>query len=155
MSLCHARIIDGAIKAETLYGIELLNEPWGVEEPVWTTCRDKFYPLGYAKIREYFQQVEESKRPWVTIQNGFRYLFITNKVHEKICFYNNIGKIRRPMSDFINYMPEPDFNSVSADTHAYQCFGSYWNQLAERPEGWSTHLEASCNFHNEVRLIFL
>jgi hypothetical protein len=66
------RITEGAIKPDTLYGIELLNEPWGIEEPVWTTCRDKFYPQGYAKIREYFQNIEPSKRPWVTIQNAFR-----------------------------------------------------------------------------------
>ena len=25
-----------------------------------------------------------------------------------------------------------------------QCFGGYWNDLADRPEGWETHLEASC-----------
>jgi hypothetical protein len=28
-------ILEGAIKAETLYGIELLNEPKGWEEDIW------------------------------------------------------------------------------------------------------------------------
>jgi hypothetical protein len=66
-------IQEGAIKAETLYGIELLNEPRGWEDPIWTTCRDNFYPNGYAKVRSFFTSIEESKRPWVTIQSAFRY----------------------------------------------------------------------------------
>lgn len=125
-------ILEGAIKAETLYGIELLNEPRGWEDPIWTTCRDNFYPNGYAKVRSFFTGIEESKRPWVTIQSAFR-----------------------ATSDFHGYMPEPDFQSVSLDTHNYQCFGGYWNGLAEKPEGWGAHLDASCNYHTEVAALTL
>jgi hypothetical protein len=31
--------------------VELLNEPWGIEYPIWEKCRDYFYPNGYKKIR--------------------------------------------------------------------------------------------------------
>lgn len=67
-------ILEGSIKAETLYGVELLNEPRGWEEPIWAKCRDYFYPNGYKKIRSLFSGIEESKRPWVTMQSAFRYL---------------------------------------------------------------------------------
>ena len=65
-------ITEGSIKDETLYGVELLNEPRGWEQPIWDTCRDNFYPKGYNKVRTFFNGIEESKRPWVTMQNGFR-----------------------------------------------------------------------------------
>ena len=65
-------ILEGSVKAETLYGIELLNEPRGWEDPIWFECRDNFYPNGYGKVRSFFSGVEESKRPWVTMQSAFR-----------------------------------------------------------------------------------
>jgi hypothetical protein len=37
------------------------------------------------------------------------------------------------------------------DTHVYQCFGDYWNGLADKPEGWGAHLDASCAYHTEVK----
>ena len=43
---------------------------------------------------------------------------------------------------------------MQVDLHEYQCFGSYWNQLAERPEGWSTHLGAACAHGNDVENIY-
>lgn len=36
------------------------------------------------------------------------------------------------------------------DLHEYQCFGSDWNQLAEKPEGWETHLKRSCDHGKKV-----
>ena len=27
-----------------------------------------------------------------------------------------------------------------------QCFGGYWNDMADNPAGWSAHLDASCNY---------
>ena len=66
-------ILEGSIQAETLYGIELLNEPGGWEDPIWKTCRDHFYPNGYGRVRSFFLGIEKSKRPWVTIQSAFRY----------------------------------------------------------------------------------
>ncbi len=90
-------INEGSIKAETLYGIELLNEP---ADSVWDTCKNSFYPDGYHKIRDnYFLSLPEDKRPWVTIMSGFK-----------------------PISEFHNYMSEPDFHRVSLDQHLYQCF---------------------------------
>ena len=47
---------------------------------------------------------------------------------------------------------EPEYKSVSVDTHEYQCFGAYWNGLADVPEGWGAHLDASCKFHEQVRI---
>jgi len=39
--------------------------------------------------------------------------------------------LSRATSDFHGYMPEPDFQSVSLDTHNYQCFNAYWNDMAD------------------------
>ena len=39
---------------------------------------------------------------------------------------------------------------MQVDLHEYQCFGSYWNQLAEQPGGWETHLQYSCDHGNAV-----
>ena len=30
------------------------------------------------------------------------------------------------------------------DGHEYQCFGSYWNDLAALPGGWGSHLASAC-----------
>ena len=37
----------GLVDQETIYGIALLNEPWGVDQNVWQEVRDNFYPKGY------------------------------------------------------------------------------------------------------------
>ena len=37
----------GLVREETIYGIALLNEPWGVDQSVWEELRDNFYPKGY------------------------------------------------------------------------------------------------------------
>ena len=42
------------------------------------------------------------------------------------------------------------YENVLLDYHEYQCFGSYWNDLADQPEGWLTHLEGSCNHGTDV-----
>ena len=34
-NLMETWILEGAIKAETLYGVELLNEPFGIVEDIW------------------------------------------------------------------------------------------------------------------------
>jgi hypothetical protein len=94
-------IMEGSIRAETLYGIELLNEPSNWFPGLWDTCKNSFYPDGYHKIRDnYFHGLPDDKRPWVTIMGGFR-----------------------PNSEFINYMAEPNFHHVSLDQHLYQGFG--------------------------------
>ena len=37
----------GLFDQETIYGVALLNEPWGVDQEVWVEVRDNFYPKGY------------------------------------------------------------------------------------------------------------
>ena len=32
------------------------------------------------------------------------------------------------------------------DGHEYQCFGSFWNELAAQPGGWETHLTSACAY---------
>jgi len=61
----------------------------------------------------------------------------------------------RASSDFYGMFGEPEYHSVSLDTHEYQCFGAYWNELAEKPEGWGTHLTHSCNFYQQFSSVQL
>jgi len=117
-------ITEGHIKEETLYGIELLNEPAGWDQKLWETCRDSFYPDGYDLIRNVFPQAD----PQVVIQQAFK-----------------------SFEDFHDYMNEND--GVSLDWHEYQCFGDYWNQLADQPTGWTTHLEAARNWGDDARTL--
>ena len=37
----------GLFDQDTIYGVALLNEPWGVDQQVWAEVRDSFYPKGY------------------------------------------------------------------------------------------------------------
>ena len=37
----------GLFDQDTIYGVALLNEPWGVDQQVWAEVRDNFYPKGY------------------------------------------------------------------------------------------------------------
>ena len=37
----------GLFDQDTIYGVALLNEPWGVDQQVWAEARDNFYPKGY------------------------------------------------------------------------------------------------------------
>ena len=37
----------GLFDQDTIYGVALLNEPWGVDQEVWAEVRDNFYPKGY------------------------------------------------------------------------------------------------------------
>ena len=69
MSMLLKSWIDaGLIKAETIAGVELLNEPFGFFEPVWEICRDVFYYDGYQHIRSVFDDPEVQ----VAVQTGFR-----------------------------------------------------------------------------------
>jgi len=114
----------GIIQQDTLYGVCLLNEPGGWWDKVWDACTQEFYPSGYDIIRGYFP--EES-------------------------FVVNFQQAFKSQSDWVGLFPESDgYSGVSVDWHNYQCFGDYWNQLADLPEGWVTHLEASCSFADGV-----
>merc|ERR1711915_154368 len=110
-------IDQGAFRQETLYGISLLNEPGGWWDKVWSACKDELYPLGYDVIRKYFEEGVV-----VNLQQAFR-----------------------PASDYYGFMPEEDgYKDISVDMHRYQCFGDYWSAIADMPESWWTHLDASC-----------
>jgi len=113
-------IDEGAIQAETIYGLELLNEPAAGWTPdLWDVIRDKFNYEGYDEIRKVFPDTNVK----VVVQTGFR-------------GYN----------DYDDYMQSPDYQGVILDGHEYQCFGSYWNDLAALPGGWATHLAAACAY---------
>jgi len=112
-------IEEGAFKRETLYGISLLNEPAGWWDKVWSACTDEFYPGGYEVVRSHLPSPTV-----VNLQQAF-------KSHE----------------DWVPVMPPSDgFTDISVDRHEYQCFGGYWNDMADNPAGWSAHLDASCNY---------
>lgn len=115
---------EGVFRQETLYGISLLNEPAGWQDNIWEACRDEFYPLGYEVLRSYFP--EESVA--VNLQQAFR-----------------------PISDYYNFMPASEgFEGISVDMHLYQCFGGFWNDQADQPNGWWVHLNESCRYHEDV-----
>ena len=46
-NLMKAWIDEGHMRRETLYGIEVLNEPAGYIDRVWEECRDRFYDDSY------------------------------------------------------------------------------------------------------------
>jgi len=56
----------GTISTSTLYGMELLNEPWGPDEFRWEELRDRFYPQGYDLVRSILADNN------VVIQQAFR-----------------------------------------------------------------------------------
>ena len=73
----------------------------------------------------------------------------------------NLQQAFKSHEDWVPVMPPSDgFTDISVDRHEYQvagnifsplksliqCFGGYWNAMADNPAGWSTHLEASCNY---------
>ena len=110
-------IDEGVMRQETLYGISLLNEPGGWWDKVWSACKDELYPLGYEAIRKHFEEGVV-----VNLQQAFR-----------------------PASDYYGFMPQSDgYKDISVDMHRYQCFGDYWSAVADLPESWWKHLEASC-----------
>jgi len=114
----------GVFRQETLYGVCLLNEPAGWVDKVWEACTDEFYPSGYDVIRSYF--------PDDSVVVNYQAAF-------------------RPYSDWWGMMSEADgYSGVSVDQHIYQCFGEYWNTIADLPEGWPIHLETSCAYANDA-----
>ena len=96
----------------------------GWDQELWETCRDSFYPDGYDTIRTVFQ----NEYPSVVIQQAFK-----------------------AFDDFHDYMS--DKIGVGLDWHEYQCFGDYWNHLADLPEGWGKHLEAARSWGDDGRTL--
>jgi len=59
----------------------------------------------------------------------------------------NLQQAFKSHEDWVPVMPPSDgFTDISVDRHEYQCFGGYWNDMADNPAGWSAHLDASCNY---------
>ena len=53
----------GLVEQETIYGIALLNEPWGVDQNVWEEVRDNFYPKGYEVCDEWRETLQVKSVP--------------------------------------------------------------------------------------------
>jgi len=109
----------GAFKRETLYGLSLLNEPAGWVENVWLACTDELFPEGYDVVRSHL--------PAPTVVN--------------------LQQAFKSWEDWVGVMsPADGYTDISVDRHEYQCFGGYWNDMADNPDGWAAHLDASCNY---------
>jgi len=121
-------IDEGAFKLDTIEGLELLNEPAGFYDWVWNVCKDNFYSNGYDEIRKVFP---DSEKTLVSIQQAFR-----------------------GYGDFNGVLPHEQYSGVQIDLHEYQCFGGYWNDLAEQNDGWWAHLGAACAHGNDVEQIY-
>jgi len=119
-------INDGVISAETVYGIGVLNEPhacggWNFNGEMWTACKDDFFPKAVERVRSIFGP-EEAMAVIDIAGHGY--------------------------NEFEGVIADP--NGVEIDAHNYQCFGGYWNAIANSPTGWGTHLDTSCNIRNDI-----
>jgi len=103
-----------------LWGIEVLNEPFGAWGKMADAIKGTINPQGYKLVRENSQSVN------VIFQTGFI-----------------------PV-DQQDVYAEPAYTKVWFDDHRYQCFGAdnlrTWNDTSQQP-GWSHHLQQSC-VHN-------
>jgi len=116
-------IEEGVMVRSTLYGVSLLNEPAGWWDKVWSACTDEFYPGGYNAVRSHL--------PAPTVVN--------------------LQQAFKSAEDWVSVMPPSEgYTDISVDRHEYQCFGGYWNDLADAPEGWARHLEAACAYTSNL-----
>merc|ERR1712195_463349 len=103
-----------------LWGIEVLNEPFGAWGKMADAIKGTINPQGYKLVRESSQQLN------VIFQTGFI-----------------------PV-DQQDVYAEPAYTKVWFDDHRYQCFGGdnlrTWSDTSQQP-GWDHHLQQSC-VHN-------
>lgn len=99
---------------DVLFGVEVLNEPAGFYDDIWTAVQDQINPEGYIAVRAASGSLN------VVFETAFRSL------NEQPAY------------------EAPDYTNVWFDDHNYQCFGDYWNGLALEQDGWGQHLDASC-----------
>jgi len=60
----------------------------------------------------------------------------------------------RSPADFEGYFPVADgYLNVAVDYHNYHAFGDYWNDLAEKPQGWGIHLDEACRLRPKTLLL--
>jgi len=105
------------LDSKALWGIEVLNEPFGAWGKMYDAIRDVINPRGYQLVRGNSPELN------VIFQTGFI-----------------------PVDQQDNYT-EPEYHNVWFDDHYYQCFGGddntrAWNDTAS--VGWEHHLAQSC-----------
>merc|ERR1712159_585851 len=104
------------LDSESLWGIEILNEPFGAWGVMHDTINNVINPLGYQRVRDVSSGIQ------VIFQTGFT-----------------------PVNEQRSYK-EPNYHNVWFDDHYYQCFGSdnerAWN--GTKQNGWDGHLMQSC-----------
>ena len=119
--------IEEGIRSDTFYGIELLNEPLGQSEKIWSVLKDDFYPRGYAAIRNIITNTDIK----VVIEQAFKE-----------------GR------HFLNYMSTDEgYTGVNLDMHLYHAFGSFWNDMAvasQREQSWQIHVKHACHYASKV-----
>ena len=121
-------INEDVFTSDTIYGIELLNEPWGLQADIWTEIRDRFYPEGYQVVRN-----TTGDNSFVAIQQGFR-----------------------PWYNFYDYMSDTEtYTNVNLDIHSYHAFGPLWNVVAGQDNAWDLNLEGACLYHWELMNVTL
>ena len=109
-------IEEGAIKAETFYGVEILNEPRGWEDDLWAECRDTYYPDAVKAVRAILPEEHT-----IVIQQAFR-----------------------GIQDFYNYMDGE--KNIAVDMHEYHAFGEDWNNIAAMENTWDINIDATCDY---------
>jgi len=112
-----ARWAVAELDANALWGIEVLNEPFGAWGKMYDAIFDVINPKGYQMVRNASQSLN------VIFQAGFI-----------------------PLNEQRIYNA-PDYQGVWFDDHYYQCFGGddnerAWNDTAQ--VGWDHHLSQSC-----------
>jgi glucan 1,3-beta-glucosidase len=122
IDLVNGWVQAGDIRQETWWGLEILNEPAGFFQWVWDECDQSFYPNAFERLRP---RLPASVK--FVIEHAFR----------------------EPL-DFVDYWNDGAHDNIGLDLHEYHAFGDYWNGLAERPEGWGTNLQASCDYAQKV-----
>jgi glucan 1,3-beta-glucosidase len=106
------------LDASALWGIEVMNEPFGAWGKMWDAIQGVINPSGYKAVRSSSPEVN------VIFQTGFI-----------------------PLAQQEDYT-EPAYHNVFFDDHRYQCFGGSYNALtyniSSRQPGWDKHIQDSC-----------
>jgi len=99
---------------QTLFGVEVMNEPGGMYPDIWDVVTKTVNPTGYAAVRAASPDVA------VVFQSAFH-----------------------SFADEPTYA-EPGFHNVYIDQHTYYCFAESDADEALTPEGWELHLNEAC-----------
>ena len=111
-ALLKSWVDEGVIKADTIYGLELLNEPATAWTPdLWDVIRDQFNYGGYDEVRKVFPDPNLK----VVVQTGFRSYNDYDDYMQSPVSFDNIPSpciIRFPTTQFMAYVrtrKEPRF----------------------------------------------